>query len=84
MKFRAEIRILLKEGVLDTQGKAVMQSLESMGYTGLCQVNVGKLLHVFLEAASPDEATKQVDRMCDDLLVNTLIERYDIHVEACA
>jgi len=80
MIFRAKILIFLKEGVLDTQGKTVAKSLQQLGYTGLKNARVGKYIQLWIDADSSDEARKQADNMCDDLLVNELIEDYSIQV----
>ena len=82
MKFRAHIRVSLKEGVLDTQGKAVRVSLKNMGFGNVEEVRVGKSIAITLDAKSREEAEKQVEAMCDDLLVNSLIETRSLTLEA--
>lgn len=82
MKFRAHVLVSLKEGVLDTQGKAVRVSLKNMGYGSVEEVRIGKSIMIALEATSRPEAEKQVEAMCDDLLVNPLIETRSVTVEA--
>lgn len=82
MKFRANILVSLKEGVLDTQGKAVRVSLKNMGYANVEEVRVGKSVVISVEAKSREEAEKQVEAMCDDLLVNSLIETCSLTLEA--
>jgi len=82
MKFRAHVLVSLKEGVLDTQGKAVRVSLKNMGYGSVEEVRIGKSIMISLEATSRTEAEKQVEAMCDDLLVNPLIETRSVTVEA--
>ncbi len=82
MKFRANVLVSLKEGVLDTQGKAVGVSLKNMGYGQVSDVRVGKSIVITLEANSEDEALRQVEGMCEDLLVNALIETRSTTLEA--
>jgi phosphoribosylformylglycinamidine synthase PurS subunit len=82
MKFRAQVLVSLKEGVLDTQGKAVRVSLKNMGYGSVEEVRVGKSIMISLEASSQEEAEKQVKAMCEDLLVNSLIETWSLTMEA--
>lgn len=82
MKFRAHVLVSLKEGVLDTQGKAVRVSLKNMGYGSVEEVRIGKSIVISLEATSRPEAEKQVEAMCDDLLVNPLIETRSVTLEA--
>lgn len=73
---KARIKITLKNGVLDPQGKAIQNALGSLGFTGVQEVRQGKYIEVDL--ADSDEATARatVDRMCKDLLANMVIENY--------
>lgn len=81
MVFHAHIYIQLKDGVLDTQGKTVANSLSSLGYSGLRSVKVGKYIQVWIECPSAEEAREQAGKMCDDLLVNGIIEQFRVEVE---
>jgi phosphoribosylformylglycinamidine synthase PurS subunit len=82
MRHRAEIVVTLKSGVLDIQGKAVFQSLQQLGYGELEDVRVGKVIHLLLDAPTPEKARELARGMCEDLLVNGLIEEYRISLEA--
>lgn len=82
MRFRAEVVIALKNGVLDTQGKAVSASLRRLGYDGLEDVRIGRVASVVIEASDVEDARRRVDGMCRDLLVNEIIEEARIDVEA--
>ncbi len=79
MKARVEVR--LKQGVLDPQGKAVEQGLHGLGFSGVREVRVGKLIEFQVEGASSDAIREQVTAMCERVLANTVIESYRIHVE---
>ncbi len=80
MIFHAEAVITPREGVLDTQGKAVEKTLAHLGYKGLNEVRVGRIVTLQLEAESADAAAEAVKNMCQDLLANDLIETYKISV----
>ena len=82
MTYGIRLLVFLKEGVLDTQGKTVAASLKGMGYDCLKNLRVGKYIHLDIEAASAAEAVAQVEKMCDDLLVNDIIEEFKIETEA--
>lgn len=82
MIFKAEVFITPREGVLDAQGKAVEKTLSHLGYTGLKEVTVGKIVRISLKAESADKANESVLSMCKDLLVNELIETFTVTVEA--
>jgi phosphoribosylformylglycinamidine synthase PurS subunit len=70
----ARVRVLIrpKEGILDPQGVAVERALPALGFDGVANVHVGRLIELDVQDAS------QVDAMCRKLLVNPLIEDYEI------
>ena len=76
---KARVHVMLKEGVLDPQGEAVRHALGSLGFQGVGEVRQGKVIELDL-AAGTDETT--VRDMCEKLLANTVIERYDIELLA--
>lgn len=82
MTYGIRLLVFLKEGVLDTQGKAVAASLRGMGYDCLKDLRVGKYISLAVDAADESEAIDQVRKMCDDLLVNDIIEEFKIETEA--
>ena len=82
MTWRVQIFIQLKEGVLDTQGRAVEHSLVSLGHSALKRVKVGRYIQLWVEAPSSGQAQTEAERMCADLLVNEIIEGYTLEVEA--
>jgi phosphoribosylformylglycinamidine synthase len=78
---KAKIHVTLKQGVLDPQGKAVAHALGSLGFDGVDEVRQGKYLELYLEETDSDKARDAVDTMCQQLLVNTVIENYEIEIE---
>lgn len=81
MKFRVLIDVMLKEGILDPQGKTVEENLPSMGFEGVSGVRVGK--HVELEIEAADEATARshVEQIAVRLLSNPVIEDFTYRLE---
>ena len=75
---KARVTIMLKNGVLDPQGKAVHHALGSLGFGGVDDVRVGKIIELDL-ADGTSEA--DVEDMCNKLLANTVIENFSIEVE---
>ncbi|WP_333795582.1 phosphoribosylformylglycinamidine synthase subunit PurS [Hyphomicrobium sp.] len=73
---KARIKITLKPGVLDPQGKAIQSALGALGFAGVNDVRQGKYIEVDVTGMSEDEARTEVDRMCRELLANTVIENY--------
>ena len=73
---KARIRITLKNGVLDPQGKAIEGAVKGLGISGVGDVRQGKYIEVDLTETDPAKAKVIVEQMCPDLLANTVIENY--------
>lgn len=73
---KARIRITLKHGVLDPQGKAIQNALAALGISGVEDVRQGKYIEVQLTETSEERAKETIERMCRDLLANSVIENY--------
>ncbi|MCA1022100.1 phosphoribosylformylglycinamidine synthase subunit PurS [Halobacillus litoralis] len=76
---KVKIHITLKEGVLDPQGKAVQHSLRSLEYNNVHDVRVGRYMEVLVDDKEDLEA--EIDKMCDQLLANPVIENYSYTIE---
>ena len=76
---RAIVNVYLKEGVLDPQGKAIHHALDSLGFNELVgDVRVGKQIVLELNSSDVESAKVEVEKMCESLLANTVIEDYTI------
>ena len=78
---KARVHIMLKDGVLDPQGEAVRHALGSLGFGGVGGVRQGKVIELELSETDADAAKAEVAKMCEALLANTVIERYEIELE---
>ena len=74
------VNISLKEGVLDPEGQAIKTSLSNLGFENLNDVRTGKQIILNFEKIDENEAILATKKMCEDLLVNTVIETYKINV----
>lgn len=72
---KTHIHVTLKNGVLDPQGRAIANALEGLGFAGVGDVRVGKLIELDLADGTSDA---DIDAMCRKLLANTVIENYRI------
>jgi phosphoribosylformylglycinamidine synthase subunit PurS len=79
---KARIKITLKTGVLDPQGKAIQNALGGLGIGGVKDVRQGKYIEVDLDERDETKAKAAVERMCKDLLANTVIENYSFELVA--
>jgi phosphoribosylformylglycinamidine synthase subunit PurS len=78
---RVKIFVSLKKGVLDPQGKAVEQSLHTLGYKEVQDVRIGKFVELNLQAGSREVAEGRIREMCDRLLANPVIENFRYEIE---
>jgi phosphoribosylformylglycinamidine synthase PurS subunit len=77
---KATVLVRPKAGILDPQGQAVESSLRQLGFP-VGEARVGRVIDLEVNAASADEARGEIERMCERLLANPLIESYEIEVE---
>lgn len=74
---KATVLVRPKQGILDPQGQAVESSLRQLGFS-VADARVGKVIDLEVQADSPAAARAEVERMCERLLANSLIESYEI------
>ena len=77
---KAKVYVTLKNGVLDPQGKAVGHALESLGYSNIKDVRVGRFFEIELSSGG-GETEKQLKEMADKLLANPVIENYRVEID---
>ena len=75
---KATIKVTLKNGVLDPQGKAIEGALSSLGFDGVERVRQGKVFDIELTGNDRTAARAALQDMCEKLLANTVIEDYQI------
>lgn len=75
---KARVHVTLKNGVLDPQGRAIHQALETLGFAGVQDVRQGKYIEIDLDETDRAKAESLVREMCATLLANTVIETYTV------
>ncbi|HEY3018000.1 MAG TPA: phosphoribosylformylglycinamidine synthase subunit PurS [Gaiellaceae bacterium] len=76
---RATVLVRPKQGILDPEGQAVESSLRQLGFS-VGQARVGRVVDLEVESADPSAARAEIERMCEQLLANPLIESYEIEL----
>jgi phosphoribosylformylglycinamidine synthase PurS subunit len=76
---RATVLVRPKQGILDPQGEAVESSLRQLGFA-VDEARIGRVVDLEVEAADVAAARAEVERMCEQLLANPLIESYEIEL----
>ncbi|ENN93679.1 phosphoribosylformylglycinamidine synthase subunit PurS [Bartonella bovis] len=77
---KARVIITLKSSVLDPQGEAITSALNSLTFTGIQSIRQGKVFDIILDDIPTGTAKQKLEQMCEQLLVNTVIENYAIEL----
>ena len=79
---KARVFVTLKNGVLDPQGKAIGHALQGLGFRNVGEVRQGKVIDIELAERDAEKARAIVKEMCEKLLANTVIEKFEIELDA--
>ncbi len=77
-RYKLEVRVKPRPGLLDPQGKAIHHALQSLGWGGVEDVRVGKAIYLDVEAASEAAAIEAAEAMCRRLLANPVTEDFEV------
>jgi phosphoribosylformylglycinamidine synthase PurS subunit len=78
---KARVFVTLKNGVLDPQGKAIGHALNNLGFETVGEVRQGKIIDLELDDRDEAKARARLKEMCEKLLANTVIEKYEIELK---
>ena len=78
---KALVFVTLKNGVLDPQRKAIGHALNGFGFPKVGEVRQGKVIDLELSETDADKAKTEIKAMCEKLLANTVIEKYEIELK---
>lgn len=76
--YRVKVQILPKDGVFDPQGHTVKGALEKLGFNGVKEVRLGKLIEILIDVEDESQLMVQTKAMCEKLLANPIIESYQL------
>ncbi|WP_455480005.1 phosphoribosylformylglycinamidine synthase subunit PurS [Bartonella sp. B23] len=77
---KARVTVTLKNGVLDPQGEAIVGALKSLAFRDVHSVRQGKIFDIVLDDQPSETAKQKLEKMCEELLANTVIENYTIEL----
>jgi len=83
MSYKAQVHVSLKKSVLDPQGKTVLHALDTLGFKEARDIRVGKFFEVALDAADQTQAEASLKKICEQVLINPVIEEYSYKLECC-
>ena len=77
---KARIKIMLKNGVLEPQGEAIKHALNNIGFESVTGVRQGKVIELEIDGSDKGQVRAELDKMCNKLLANTVIENFEIEI----
>ncbi|WP_208434287.1 phosphoribosylformylglycinamidine synthase subunit PurS [Bartonella taylorii] len=77
---KARVTVTLKSSVLDPQGEAIVNALKSLAFKGIHSIRQGKVFDVVLDDQPAETAKQKLEKICEELLANTVIENYTIEL----
>ena len=82
--YKVKVHVLLKDDVLDPQGKTVNNALHHMGYASIGDVRIGKYIEITSNETNETKLNADINAMCQTMLANTVIEKFDFSIEKVA
>jgi phosphoribosylformylglycinamidine synthase len=76
----AEVRVELKKGVADPEGRNVEKTLSLLGFEDIGSVSTVKVYHISLDEPNPQRALEKLESMCERLLANPVIHNYSVRI----
>ena len=78
---KVKVKVVLKDGILDPQGKAVMHALNDMKFKGIKDVRIGKYIELTFDNLDKNSIEKETDEICHKLLSNPVMENFEFEIE---
>ncbi len=78
---KARVIITLKKTIMDAQGQTAENALHNLGYRGVSNLRIGKVVEMELDGAPKEQLSAQLDKMCRELLANPIIEDFQFEIE---
>lgn len=79
-RYRLEVRVKPRPGLLDPQGKAIHHALVALGWSQVSDVRVGKAMYLDIDAPTGEAAAEAAEAMCRKLLANPVTEDFEVSV----
>ena len=78
---KAKVKVVLKQGILDPQGKAVLHAIRDLGYQNIADVRIGKFIEIEVAPNRSKKVKEEVNEICKKLLANPVMENFEIEYE---
>jgi phosphoribosylformylglycinamidine synthase len=80
-KLKVKVKVVLKDGILDPQGKAVLHAINELKFKGVHDVRIGKYIELTFNGADKSFIDKETKEICNKLLANPVMENFEYEIE---
>jgi phosphoribosylformylglycinamidine synthase len=81
LELKVKVKVVLKEGILDPQGKAVLHAINDLKFKGVDDVRIGKYIEVTFDGLDKSQVEKEINEICQKLLANPVMENFEYEIE---
>jgi phosphoribosylformylglycinamidine synthase len=78
---KVKVKVVLKDGILDPQGKAVLQAINDLKFEGVHDVRIGKYIELSFNDLERNKVESETKEICQKLLANPVMENFDFEIE---
>jgi phosphoribosylformylglycinamidine synthase len=78
---KVKVKVVLKDGILDPQGKAVLHAINDLKFKGVNDVRIGKYIELIFDGLDKSEVENELNEICQKLLANPVMENFKYEIE---
>ncbi len=84
VKLKVKVKVVLKDGILDPQGKAVLHAINDLKFKGVNDVRIGKYIELIFDGLEKSQVESEIQEICQKLLANPVMENFEYEIEESA
>jgi phosphoribosylformylglycinamidine synthase len=81
---KVKVKVVLKDGILDPQGKAVLHAINDLKFKGVNDVRIGKYIELIFDGLEKSQVESEIQEICQKLLANPVMENFEYEIEESA
>jgi phosphoribosylformylglycinamidine synthase len=81
LELKVKVKVVLKEGILDPQGKAVLHAINDLKFRGVDDVRIGKYIELTFDGLEKSKVENEIKEICQKLLANPVMENFEYEIE---
>ena len=81
VELKVKVKVVLKDGILDPQGKAVLHAINDLKFKGVNDVRIGKYIELMFDGLEKSQVEREIQEICQKLLANPVMENFEYEIE---